>query len=554
MENYQQPKPLVYSYIRFSTSEQAKGHSLKRQMKYAKEVAERKGLEIDSSLTLQDLGVSSFRGQNATKGVFGGFLRKINEGEVPDGSILIIESLDRLSRATMTECNSIITQIINAGITVITAMDNKEYNKELIDGNPFELLGMLLIFMRANEESQTKSKRARSTIIKECESWLEGKRGFKISCGKPPKWLKWDDEAKVFKFKSREKAIMLKKLELYKAGYGALKIAELVNEEFGEDTMHYSGANIYKEIKRRNLIGELSVSSDDYHYTLESYYPSLMSLAEFEQLQIDSKGRGGLKHKAKFIGILSGVEVFKCGTCGYAVNSHVNWRGRELEDVPSSHKRYGCAEAKRSDLCGMNKTVPLEHAENAIVRFCQDNVNLRSILQQDDVSASIAKQESTLLQRLKESESEISNLVQFIAQGNSAPKSILAKLNSLEKEQESINDQLQSLNNKKVKIRNTMRDEVSDRWLGLTKNLRTLGPEQRMPIRQLVKDTFKKITLQVGIKQEHTGGLSSFIDAFGGNNSKYFDLTCEFHNGQKRLLRIHLKTGELVQGMDLNSV
>jgi len=92
-------KPLLYSYIRFSTIEQAKGQSLNRQLSFAKEVAKEKGLELDDSLSMRDMGLSAFHKTNITRGALGIFLAAVEQGKVPAGSILVLESLDRIFRA-----------------------------------------------------------------------------------------------------------------------------------------------------------------------------------------------------------------------------------------------------------------------------------------------------------------------------------------------------------------------------------------------------------------------------------------------------------------------
>ena len=54
----------AYSYLRFSTLEQMSGDSFRRQTAAAEEYAMKHGLELDTSLTFRDLGVSAFRGRN----------------------------------------------------------------------------------------------------------------------------------------------------------------------------------------------------------------------------------------------------------------------------------------------------------------------------------------------------------------------------------------------------------------------------------------------------------------------------------------------------------
>jgi hypothetical protein len=57
-------KPKAYSYVRFSTPDQAKDDSLRRQMRLTVEYAERHGLELDTDLTFQNLGLSAYHGAN----------------------------------------------------------------------------------------------------------------------------------------------------------------------------------------------------------------------------------------------------------------------------------------------------------------------------------------------------------------------------------------------------------------------------------------------------------------------------------------------------------
>ena len=54
--------PVAFSYVRFSTSEQMKGDSLRRQTAGAQEYCARHSLTLDNSLSLRDLGVSGFKG------------------------------------------------------------------------------------------------------------------------------------------------------------------------------------------------------------------------------------------------------------------------------------------------------------------------------------------------------------------------------------------------------------------------------------------------------------------------------------------------------------
>ena len=49
--------PTAYSYVRFSTPEQIKCDSIRRQVELSQNYAEAHGLTLDDSLQLTDLGV-----------------------------------------------------------------------------------------------------------------------------------------------------------------------------------------------------------------------------------------------------------------------------------------------------------------------------------------------------------------------------------------------------------------------------------------------------------------------------------------------------------------
>ena len=55
-------KPYAYSYVRFSTPEQARGESFRRQIEAARAYAAKNGLVLDESF--RDEGVSAFKGKH----------------------------------------------------------------------------------------------------------------------------------------------------------------------------------------------------------------------------------------------------------------------------------------------------------------------------------------------------------------------------------------------------------------------------------------------------------------------------------------------------------
>jgi DNA invertase Pin-like site-specific DNA recombinase len=95
-----EPRSRAYSYLRFSTPEQERGDSLRRQTSMAEAYADKHGLELDAR-SYRDLGVPAFRGANADTGMLGEFLELVRAKEIAPGSYLLVESMDRLSRTSL---------------------------------------------------------------------------------------------------------------------------------------------------------------------------------------------------------------------------------------------------------------------------------------------------------------------------------------------------------------------------------------------------------------------------------------------------------------------
>ena len=155
-------RPKAYSYVRFSSPEQAKGDSLRRQTEAAERYAAANDLDLDRTLTLRDLGVSAYTGRNTREGsALRAFLDAIENGKVPKGSVLLVESLDRLSRQRPMAALMQLNGIIEAGVDVVTLFDSRRHNRDSL--NSPELFGALAVMMRAHEESATKSQRVKAS-------------------------------------------------------------------------------------------------------------------------------------------------------------------------------------------------------------------------------------------------------------------------------------------------------------------------------------------------------------------------------------------------------
>ena len=242
----------AYSYIRFSTPEQARGRSAQRQIERTTAYCEEKGYILDS--TLRDEGVSAYRGRNRKEGALGGFMRAVDQGLIAPGSVLIIESLDRLSREKVRLSQAELLNLINRGIEIVTLLDRQAYSAQSIDEHPWQLFTALGVAMRAHDESDTKSSRLKDV-------WNAKRRDIEKQIHvrqRIPAWLTWQD-GRLVPIKERVsfiEGIFLRARE----GWGRRRIIMDLNDRgippFGRAKGGWQDSYVSKLLRSRALLGE----------------------------------------------------------------------------------------------------------------------------------------------------------------------------------------------------------------------------------------------------------------------------------------------------------
>jgi DNA invertase Pin-like site-specific DNA recombinase len=219
--------PLAYSYVRFSTSEQLDGDSLRRQTEAAAEWCQRNSVCLDTSLTLRDLGVSAFRGkhrQNPDRNALAAFLKLVEQGRVPRGSYLVIENLDRLSREEEVPACNLLTGILMAGITVVQLKPSEFILTDKSNG--WDIMRAVMELSRGHNESVMKSER-------NGKAWQErlarARAGEKVLTRQLPAWIE-EKDGKLVLIPSRA-AVVKRIYDLAVAGYGAKLIVGVLTKE-----------------------------------------------------------------------------------------------------------------------------------------------------------------------------------------------------------------------------------------------------------------------------------------------------------------------------------
>jgi len=242
--------PIAMSYLRFSDSQQGSGHSTTRQTDGADEWSEKKGIEIVKRMG--DLGLSAWTGKHVKKGELGAFLEMCKTEDfqaickVRD-VYLIVECLDRLSRETIMTAVKQLSDIVHAGVIVVTLCDGQEFTPETLK-NVGTLIMAVTVMARANEESERKSERLLKVYANKRQDAIEGK----LFSRNIPAWLDLaDPKAKSgdpAKFKQRPEVVRIVRRIFKDAASGKMpgRIAMELNKE-GVPTMGKASENRRKE-------------------------------------------------------------------------------------------------------------------------------------------------------------------------------------------------------------------------------------------------------------------------------------------------------------------
>lgn len=310
--------PKVYSYTRMSTLEQLKGDSRRRQVDAANAYATRRGWVLEDRF--DDLGVSAFHGKNHKLGALSHFLGLVDSGAIERGSVLIVESIDRLSRQDISLALPLLLDLIGRGITVVTLSPEQEYSSQTA-GDATNLIGALFIMARAHEESKIKSVRGRAAWISKRS---EARSGGKIATRRVPGWLVVKDGS--IEADPHRAEVVREIFELARDGWGAYSISRHLNERgelpWGKKlNAVWRESYIKKLLRSRTVLGEYQphtvriedgrqIRTED-GQAIADYYPKVIDAALFREVavtldarRVTGRGRKGQRFGNLFTGLL----------------------------------------------------------------------------------------------------------------------------------------------------------------------------------------------------------------------------------------------------------
>lgn len=441
---------IAYSYIRMSTDKQLKGDSLRRQLESSETYAKNHQLELVDSIDgipLKDIGVSGFRGKNAQEGTLAIFLDALESGKIKPNSVLLIESLDRLSRDRLSSALTQFMRILDLGIEIITLTDNQKYTKEIIDKNQSSLIISLTIMFRANEESEIKSKRLSA-------AW-ENKRtktSSKVLTRLCPAWMRYNEETQKFELIEDRVKIVKSIFDMCINKYGMYSIARNLNENkvplFGKGEFWHK-SYITKILHNRSVIGEFQphtlvggkrVKTGD---PIADYFPKiiddttlLLAKVSIARRTLISTGPKGIN----FTNIFSGL--IYCGSCGskMVLRNHGGSNNSSRYLICSNKQVMGGCQVQEWNLTDF-ETIIFRHLKE--VNFT-DLINTNN----DDKTMSLEDQKLAFSEKLKTKEIEIINAINKVVNAETSPtlrKRFESKSNELDAEIIEIQKQIDDL-------------------------------------------------------------------------------------------------------------
>lgn len=493
-------RKLAFSYTRFSSGEQARGDSMRRQVAQSESYCREHNLALDEALT--DAGVSAFRGDHAKRGAFAAFLKAVESGKVPRGSVLLVESLDRLSRQKPLQALRQLLSIIESGVEVVTLIDRQRYSAAEIDRNPYGLMLSIGIMARAHEESATKSSRLSAAWERKRQNIADGKPVRQVL----PAWLAYDETGRVVPVADRVKLIR-RMFALTLRGWGKMRIANILDAEgvepWGVGRKKSAGgwqvSYIQRIITARTLIGEFQPHKMANGRRsqripagppIPNYYPAVIDVKIFNAAQAlrrpDAKGRAD-HVKNLFTGLCYD------GTTGAIL--HIEHHGRRggknngkksyLTTARVLRKKHGCI-SWRYDLF-----------ERAFLDFLRD-LRLEKVLATAERDEGRVDALRLILAEKKQAaddvKKQISRLVDALAAGESA--AIVSRIQALETENAEALAAVQTAQ-QALAAEETRQATLTETASGLRAALRQCisEPEVRRRLRDEIRKVVEKINL-----------------------------------------------------------
>lgn len=438
----------AYSYIRYSSPQQAKGDSFRRQFAATQAYCEKNGYELDTELAIyQELGTSA--SEIGSQEILNNFIDDCVTGKVQKGSLLIVENLDRLSRLKVNQAMLQFLTILNY-VDIYTTQDEKHYsNDDNLDGNAqlIAIVSSVLIMSRAYEESETKKKRLK-------ESWDSKRKNIdnKKLTSLIPHWLELSEDRTEFHLKKDRVEIIKYIYQKSIDGMGVSQLIRHLNEnliQFPTPTHKsklWARTSLSRILTDRSVLGEYQPHIGKHNGIGEKkrkplgdpipdYYPQIIDEETFLKAQIARKSRivgRGKVNRNKFSNLFR--NILRCSYCDGKVE-YV-----DKGDGSRGGKYLTCSNSKRGGECSHNKHYKYLPLELMLLHLTTEN----GFMPKPEAPTQL----NLRLSKLQDLNEKAESKLRFLLDGDFTIPSIKQKIEILSKEIERYSSEIEHIENK----------------------------------------------------------------------------------------------------------
>jgi DNA invertase Pin-like site-specific DNA recombinase len=284
----------AYSYIRFSTPEQALGDSERRQLNEAEAYCKQHELKLVNAFA--DRGVSAFHGKHRESGALGRLLKHVKPGDT-----ILIEDTDRWSRENPLDALNHLRAEVNRGVEVVFLRTRTKVTKDNFEDMSVivpNFFGALL----GNLENRKKAERVG-------EAWANKRahandEKLTAMC---PSWLRLSEDRKRFDLIPERVAVVKRIFQMAGSGKGGHSIATVLR---GEKVKPFTRSPVWhlsyvhRILDNRAVIGEYMPGTKkngkpkSTGEVVKDYYPAIVPKELFATVQQLRKARPELKGRS----------------------------------------------------------------------------------------------------------------------------------------------------------------------------------------------------------------------------------------------------------------
>ena len=297
--------PTAFSYVRFSSDQQKHGASLARQEDMVGKWLVAHPEYQRSTQRFEDLGISGYKGKHLDN-AFGRLRVAIESGVIKAGDCVLIEAIDRAGRLAPSIMLNLLTEIVNAGVSLVSLDDGIVYDSDPAKSNNLFLL--VAKVQQAHQYSDALSRRVKDAYVRKRENAAKGK----FTERRTPLWL--ENTGTEVKLVEDVAPFIVSIFQDYADGIGERRILARVR---GQHPLLESlnPTTIKKWLKNPTAIGRWQPWPVDgvEQAPIEDVYPAVVSKDLWHRVQKRLASGARIK-SASTLYLLSGL--VKCGRCG----------------------------------------------------------------------------------------------------------------------------------------------------------------------------------------------------------------------------------------------